>query len=68
MCLGGPECPSAPVHVSTEEWVPRVPEAIRGRDRSSGTAWQRGGLNFGLREGSADVFNSNILRMTYERI
>ncbi|MFG3017005.1 RHS repeat-associated core domain-containing protein [Streptomyces sp. NPDC048254] len=29
---------------------------------------ERGGLNFGLREGSAGVFNSNILRMTYERI
>ncbi|WP_369033603.1 RHS repeat-associated core domain-containing protein [Streptomyces adonidis] len=27
---------------------------------------ERGGLNFGLREGSADVFNANILRMTHE--
>ncbi|MEU1099486.1 DUF6531 domain-containing protein [Streptomyces tibetensis] len=27
---------------------------------------ERGGLNFGLREGSAHVFNSNILRMTHE--
>ncbi|MDX2542566.1 DUF6531 domain-containing protein [Streptomyces sp. WI04-05B] len=27
---------------------------------------ERGGLNFGLREGSADVFNSRILRMTHE--
>ncbi|WP_371669795.1 DUF6531 domain-containing protein [Streptomyces sp. NBC_00289] len=27
---------------------------------------ERGGLNFGLRDGSAHVFNSNILRMTHE--
>lgn len=27
---------------------------------------ERGGLNFGLREGPADVFNSRILRMTRE--